>query len=90
VITVNEVIKRMESGEKYRWVLKSESGRLREGCMDYREPIIGSDLIPENVAFDLQQHPRIRQVTGSDPAYIDFELVEATTANPTTERRADE
>lgn len=75
-MTVNEVISRMEAGEKLRMVALDE---LHDNAPSYRRMFIGRSLVmPETTVFDVMFHPRIRQLPGNkrnDQPYIDYELI---------------
>ena len=78
-MTIRDIIRRMEGGEKLRWVLKSEVDRF-SGNPDHvntRELWIGRDLVPDGTALDIIGHSRIRELPGNeknDQEFIDYEL----------------
>jgi len=77
-MTIQEIVERMEAGEKLRWIADSElTGEEDEDC-DQRRLYIGGDAVPEKLHVDVMRCSAIRELPGNEDnqaAYIDFELV---------------
>ena len=79
-MTISDIIRRMEAGEKLRWVLKSEVDRLsgNPDDVDTRELWIGRDRVPHRTALDVFGDLRIQELPGNeknDQEVIDYELI---------------